>query len=72
MKNKNLTQKSGWYWVLIEGYNQYLPGWYEYNTNVKESYFLPGGIGDESSMGIYFDEIEEIGPEITQPFVTKN
>ncbi len=29
--------------------------------------FLPGGMGDSSSNGIYIDEIERIGPEIIVP-----
>jgi len=29
--------------------------------------FLPGGMGDSSSNGIYMDEIERVGPEIIVP-----
>jgi len=29
--------------------------------------FLPAGLGDSSSMGIYLDEIVKIGPEINEP-----
>jgi len=69
---KNLPQKSGWYWVLIEGYDEPTPCWYSGTECFRyyepgDEYFLPGGMGDSSSMGIYIDDIERIGPEIEVP-----
>ena len=55
--------KTGWYWVLIDGYKKPIPCWYTQGTD----YFLPAGLGDGSSMGLYEDEIEKVGPEIIQP-----
>ena len=70
---KELPKKSGWYWVLIEGYDTPHPCWFsrvdQWNNPEKDSYFLPGGLGDASSMGIYLDEIEKIGPEIEEPIL---
>jgi hypothetical protein len=56
-------EKDGWYWVLLEGYDTPIPCLY----TSEYKYFLPGGLGDSSSMGIYLEDIEKIGPEIIVP-----
>lgn len=62
-----LTHRS-YYWVLLKGYNQPIPCFFQKDRyNAADSCFLPGGIGDSSSMGIYADEITKIGPEIEMP-----
>jgi hypothetical protein len=70
--NKQLPEKSGWYWVLIKGYKKPKPCWYMgpdsfYSYEEGDECFLPGGVGDSSSMGIYIDGVEKIGPEIEVP-----
>jgi hypothetical protein len=66
---KELKTKS-WYWVLVDGYDFYIPCWfYKNEEELERSYFLPAGLGDSSSMGIYLDDIEKIGNEITPPEV---
>ena len=55
-QNKKLPNKSGWFWVLIDGYNKPTPCWYMNDLQC----FLLGGLGDSSSMGIYEDEIEKL------------
>jgi hypothetical protein len=70
--NKQLPEKSGWYWVLIKGYKKPKPCWYMgpdsfYSYEEGDECFLPGGVGDSSSMGVYIDEVEKIGPEIEVP-----
>jgi len=62
-QNKKLPTKSGWYWVLIDGYDDPTPCWYMDDLEC----FLPGGLGDSSSMGLYKDDIEKVGPEIEVP-----
>jgi len=62
-QNQKLPTKSGWYWVLIDGYDTPTPCWYMDDLNC----FLPGGLGDSSSMGLYEDDIEKVGPEIEVP-----
>lgn len=64
---KTLPKKSGWYWILIDGYDDPTPCWFSLNQEIQDSYFLPGGMGDGSRNGIYLDEIVKIGPEITVP-----
>lgn len=64
---ENIPQKSGWYWVLIKNPNEPKPCWFMYCDEPKYSCFLPGGLGDSSSMGLYQDYIETIGPEINVP-----
>jgi hypothetical protein len=70
-KKMILPEKSGWYWVLIDGYDSPTPCWFSrvdnWNDPDGDSYFLPGGMGDSSSMGLYIDDLEEIGPEIIVP-----
>jgi len=71
-EKKTLPEKSGWYWIIIEGYDEPTPCWYsgaESFSDYEEGdeYFLPGGMGDGSSNGIYIDDIEKIGPEILVP-----
>jgi hypothetical protein len=63
----NLPLKDGWYWILIDGYETPTPCWFMKGREPKDSCFLPGGLGDSSSMGIYIDEIVKIGPEIIVP-----
>lgn len=70
MKEKKLKYpvKSGWYWVLIEGYDSPTPCWFDYNNRIPEdSFFLPAGLGDSSSTGLYLEDLEKIGPEIIEP-----
>lgn len=62
-QNQKIPNKSGWFWVLIGGYDEPTPCWYMDD----EKCFLPGGMGDSSSMGIYEDDIEKVGPEIIIP-----
>lgn len=63
-----LPTKTGWYWILIDGYDTPTPCWFSYNKSEPEySYFLPGGMGDSSSMGIYLRDLSKIGPEIEVP-----
>lgn len=62
-----LPNKDGWYWIQIGGYidgPEWFPCWF-----VKDSEcFLPGGMGDDSSNGIYIDDdILQVGPEIIEP-----
>ena len=56
-----------WYWLLLDGYDWYMPCLFMKGQDPEDSCFLPGGLGDSSSMGIYADEIEKIGPEIIAP-----
>ena len=56
-----------WYWLLLDGYDWYMPCLFMKGRDPEDSCFLPGGLGDSSSMGIYADEIEKIGPEIIAP-----
>lgn len=65
--NKNIPSKDGWYWVLIDGYDEPTPCWFSYAKDPEDSYFLPGGMGDSSSSGIYMDEVVRVGPEIEVP-----
>jgi|APCry1669192269_1035402.scaffolds.fasta_scaffold00806_14 hypothetical protein len=67
MKNKFPT-KSGWFWVKIQK-NYIVPCYFDYNINYIDSlYFLPGGLGDGSSNGLYEDDFEEFyEEEIIQP-----
>jgi hypothetical protein len=72
LKSKELPLKSGWFWVLIKGYDDPTPCWYMgpekfYSYEEGDECFLPGGIGDISRNGIYIDDIEKIGPEIVVP-----
>jgi hypothetical protein len=61
----SLPEKNGWYWVLINGYEQPTPCWYSHDED--GGYFLPGGMGDSSSMGLFVDDIAKVGPEIIVP-----
>lgn len=70
--NKVLPQKSGWYWILIKGYDKPTPCLYMgpdsfYSYEEGDECFLPGGMGDTSSNGIYLDDIKKIGPQIEVP-----
>lgn len=65
----DLPTNDGWFWILIDGYEDPTPCSYHYDRNEPESsYFLPGGMGDSSSMGLYMEDIAKIGPEIIVPF----
>ena len=67
-KQLTLPTKSGYYWVLIEGYDEPTPCLFSVlgkNENEDDACFLPGGMGDSSSNGVYLDE--KIGPEIIVP-----
>lgn len=65
----DLPKSDGWFWILMDGYEDPTPCWYQYDRDEPiYSYFLPGGMGDSSSMGIYMEDIEKIGPEIIVPF----
>jgi hypothetical protein len=70
--SQKLPEKTGWYWVLIEGYSEPTPCYYMGPDSFSQyeegdEYFLPGGIGDSSSNGVYLSEINKIGPEIEVP-----
>lgn len=58
-----------YYWVLFDGYENPTPCFFykDKYDRVDRSCFLPGGIGDTSSMGVYIEDIAKIGPEITVP-----
>ena len=58
---------NSWYWLLLDGYDWYMPCLFMKGRDSEDSCFLPAGLGDSSSMGIYADEIEKIGPEIIAP-----
>jgi hypothetical protein len=62
-KNKEMPLKDGWYWVLINDYDTLTPCWYMSDLKC----FLPGGLGDSSSMGLYEDDIEKVISEIKVP-----
>ena len=62
-KIMNFPKNSGWYWVWIIGIESPIPCWYSIDTD----YFLPAGLGDSSSQGIFSNEIEQLGPEIQEP-----
>lgn len=67
-KKIEIPTKTGWYWIVIVGWATPIACWFYYNENEPdESYFLPGGVGDESSNGVYIEDVEKIGPEIIQP-----
>lgn len=63
----DIPSKNGWYWVLPDGYDDPIPCWFSHSEKIEDCYFLPAGLGDSSSMGLYLDEIEKIGPEIFMP-----
>ncbi len=63
LENKKFPNKDGWYWVFIDGYKDPTPCWYMERSKC----FLPGGMGDSSSTGLYEGDIERIGPEIDVP-----
>jgi hypothetical protein len=69
----NLTQLSelkhgSYYWVLFYGYKKPTPCFfYKDDDDLEDSCFLPGGMGDASSNGVYLDDIVKIGPEIIVP-----
>ena len=68
MEAADLPKENGWYWVLIDGYETPTPCSYFYNKEEPEdSYFLPGGMGDSSSMGLYFGDLEKVGLKIIIP-----
>ena len=71
MNKLELPKKDGWYWVLIDGWDTPTPCWFSrndrYNDPEGDSYFLPGGMGDSSSTGLYIDDLSKIGPEIIEP-----
>lgn len=61
-------EKDGWYWVRIAGYDGPIPCWYVApRDNDDNPYFLPAGLGDSSSSGVYEEDIDSIGPEIIEP-----
>lgn len=64
-KNLDVPTKEGWYWVLLDGYESPTPCWFMKMGN--DWCFLPGGMGDSSSMGLYADDITKIGPSIEVP-----
>ena len=51
-----------WYWIKPDGWNRYIPCFF----NKSSGCFILGGIGDESSNGVYESDIETIGPEIQE------
>ena len=70
MKIDELPLENGWYWILIDGYETPTPCWFSLDINDKnDSYFLPGGMGDSSSMGLYVDDIIRVIERIVEPNV---
>jgi hypothetical protein len=68
MKLEDLPKENGWYWVLIYGYKTPTPCFYSYDKQEpKCSYFLPGGVGDSSSAGLFIEDIEKVSSKITVP-----
>lgn len=68
MKLEDLPKENGWYWVLICDYKTPTPCFYSYNEQEPESsYFLPGGVGDSSSAGLYIEDIEKVISKIAVP-----
>lgn len=65
---KNLKHRH-YYWVLFEGYSEPNPCFFIKSEDPDESCFLPGGLGDTSSMGVYAQDIEKIGSEIPIPSI---
>lgn len=66
-ENVEFPTESGWYWVLLKGYDSPTPCWYMHSNDYDDRCFLPGGMGDSSSMGVYSDDIDRVGPEIQVP-----
>ncbi len=64
----NWPTEEGWYWILINGYRTPTPSWFTPPRDEEDSpYFLPGGMGDSSSMGLYENDVQKIGPKIIEP-----
>jgi len=64
----SLLKDNSWYWVLIKYDTTPTPCWFSKDRyDINDSYFLPGGMGDSSSMGLYISEIDRVGPEIIEP-----
>jgi hypothetical protein len=72
-KQLNYPSVDGWYWVLVDGYKRPIPCWYMKTSHPDPKgdpgCFLPGGMGDSSSTGLYSNDISKIGPEIIEPFM---
>ncbi len=65
-----MPTNDGWYWILLDGYydsgsgtTRWVPAWYSEDGG----YFLPGGMGDSSSCGLFADDVVKVGPEIIEP-----
>ena len=70
VNESKLPIKSGWYWVLIDGYDTPTPCWYNApnpDDQDDDGYFLPVRMGDSSDSGLYENDIEKVGPEIIEP-----
>ena len=61
LPEKELPEKDGWYWIESNG--EKIPSWFMSNLEC----FLPGGMGDSSSTGMYLEDINKIGPPIIEP-----
>jgi hypothetical protein len=66
IEQMQLLTHGNYYWVLLDGYEEPKPCLFM-EDGKEYSCFLPAGLGDSSSMGIYADDIEKIGPEIIVP-----
>lgn len=70
IKEQMMSLESGmYYWVQFKGYatDNPIPCYFMKDIDPDDSCFLPGGMGDSSSMGVYADEISKIGPKIEVP-----
>lgn len=71
MKKLEWPSEEGWYWIKIKGYRGLTPCWFikclDGDDPDEDNCFLPAKLGDTSSMGIYADDIDKIGPTIIEP-----
>lgn len=67
MDKSDFPQKSGWYWVLLDGYECPTPCWFVKAQQSDDDCFIPAGLGDTSRDGIYAEDIDRVGPEIIEP-----
>lgn len=64
----NKLKDRSWYWILVDGYDWYMPCLLMKGRDPEDRHcFLPAGLGDSSSMGIFEDDIDKIGPQIIEP-----
>lgn len=58
----SLPEEDGWYWIALDD-EAIIPCWFMSEIEC----FLPAGLGDSSSSGLYLDSIEKVGPKIEAP-----